>query len=179
VDVQLNFWIQASNPKSLSVINEEDLSIYDALQTVFPLITEDAYLVWHHVHIPLGYKYDVSVIITEALDMIEALKRGDSGEIAVTWPSNTFRVDWQIRWNGATLQIDAKWENVVGFTESLLSARPTLTIGKDEFISEWKQLLGVALKALTDAGYRDEQLVDLPRLRRIHDEIRNPGILYS
>lgn len=173
-----DFWIQVSNPTLLCTFSAEDRTVYDAVQTVFPLITEDAYMVWHHVHIPLGYKYTFSCMINDVLDIIETLMGSESGELTNYWSVQELAAEWRMKWNNTTLDIEAKWDTVIGDTESLLSARSKLTIDKNAFISEWKPLLGIALKALTNAGYRDEQLADLARLRKIHDQIRHPGILY-
>jgi hypothetical protein len=174
----MQFWIQASNPKSLRTLSEEDQSIFDAVETVFPLITEEAFLVWHHVHVPLSYKYTISFLITDVVNMAEMLMRNDSGELTINWPASEFRVTWEMKWHGTALQIHAQWESTLGSTESLLSAHPTLSIDKNAFISEWKQVLGITLKALTDAGYTEKQLSDLARLREVHDGISEPGILY-
>jgi hypothetical protein len=182
IDVEttnMDFWIQASNPILLKVVDEEDHTISDAMETVFPMITEDAYLVWHHVHIPLNYKYTFSCMIDDVLVIIEALTSSASGELTNYWPVQELAAEWRMKWDSNRLEIDTKWDTVVGNTESLLAARPKLTIDKDAFIAEWKPLLGMVLKALTDAGYRDEQLTDLARLRRIHDAIPTAGILYS
>ena len=43
----MNFYIQANNPKVLKEYNAEDKSIADAMETIFPLYTESAILMWN------------------------------------------------------------------------------------------------------------------------------------
>jgi hypothetical protein len=172
--------MQASNPRTLRVIDEEDEHIGDALQTVFPMWTEDAYMVWNGVHVPISYKYTLSFLIQDAVVMLERLSHDELGELEIRWPSDDFAATWHLTWEAERLEIRTKWEPnaVVGGTEGLLNARPTVHIAKQSFISEWKEVLGVALRALTDAGYTEAHLADLAKLRRVHESIREPGILY-
>jgi hypothetical protein len=173
------FRVQASNPRWRRVFNEEDGHIGDALETVFPMQTEDAYMVWNWVHVPIGYKHTLSFLIQDAVMILEELSQKVSGSLINRWPSNNFAATWHMQWDAENLRIQAEWESVVGGTEALLNARPIVIIKKGAFISEWKQVLGVALHALTDAGYTDGDLNDLERLRRVYESIPEPGILYQ
>jgi hypothetical protein len=173
-----NFRIQASNPQWSRVINEEDEHIGDAMQTVFPMWTEEAYMVWNGIHIPMSYKYTFSFLIQDALMILEALSRETSGALTNHWPSDDFSAMWHMKWDIRNVDIQAEWETVLGGTVALLNARPTVSIEKGAFISEWKQVLGVALRALTEAGYTNDRLSDLARLRRVYESIREPGVLY-
>ena len=59
----MNFYIQASNPRALKPsFIEENLSA--AIESVFPMNTENAILFWNHIAIPLSYKYDISYMVT-------------------------------------------------------------------------------------------------------------------
>jgi hypothetical protein len=175
----MNFWIQASNPRSVRQFDEEDHSVSEALETVFPLWAEEAILVWHHVHVPLSYKSTISFMIDDILSMLDGLMRNRSGNVKITWPSNEFAVVWHTRWENNHLEIRTEWNTVIGFTESLLAARSTLNIDKNVFVCEWKQVLGITLNALLEAGYRQEHLVDMSKLQRIYEQISEPGILYK
>jgi hypothetical protein len=172
------FRVQASNPRALQVFDEEDGHIGDALETVFPMETENAYMVWNWVHVPIGYKYTFSFLIQDVVMMLDTLLREASGALTINWPSNEFAATWRMTWDAKNVDIRAEWNSVIGGTEALLNARPTVALAKGAFISEWKQVLGVSLHALTDAGYTDAQLSDLPRLRQVYESIREPGVLY-
>lgn len=178
-DVLMNFWIQVSNPKMLAAIDQEDETICDAMQTVFPMQTEDAFMVWNRIHIPIGYKYTLGFLLGEAIRMISELKQRVNGSHTTVWPSNVFHSTWHMHWQGDQLEIHSKWDSVVGFTEVLLAERSTLSTSRDAFIAEWKALFGVALTALTQAGYTETMLVDMQKLQETYDAIPNWGILYK
>ncbi|MEO7594939.1 MAG: hypothetical protein ABI134_27225, partial [Byssovorax sp.] len=63
------FFIQSSNPRSSSECDADDASLCDAVQTVFPMATESMIMVWSGVYIPLGYKYDVSLMVDDIIDL--------------------------------------------------------------------------------------------------------------
>lgn len=76
----MNFYIQANNPKVLKEYNAEDESIADAMETIFPLYTESAILVWNHISIPLSYKYDISYMMDDVLDLLESFMQAKNGK---------------------------------------------------------------------------------------------------
>jgi hypothetical protein len=172
------FRIQASNPRWLRVFNKEDNNICDAMQTVFPSLTEYAYMVWNGIHIPMDYKYIVSFLVQDAIMILEAVSKEARGSLSNRWPSNDFASTWHMNWSAESLEIQADWESVLGGTEALLNARPIVRMGKDAFMSEWKQVLGIAFHALIDAGYTNRDLSDLERLRQMYESISEPGVLY-
>jgi len=174
-----SFRIQASNPRALHQCDKEDVHIGDAMQTVFPMSTEDAYLVWNAIHVPISYKYTMSFLIQDVVVMLERMLGDSHGQLNIAWPSDDFAATWQMKWAGDDLDVRADWHSVVGGTEALLASRPTLAISKTAFAAEWKQVLGISLRALIDAGYRDEELVDLARLRAVYESIPNFGVLYE
>ena len=110
--------------------------------------------------------------------ILEEISQQASGTLTNQWPSDDFSSTWDMTWDVKSIDIRAQWESVLGGTEALLNTRPIVNVGKDDFVSEWKQVLGVALRALTEAGYTDDRLIDLARLRRVYESIREPGVLY-
>lgn len=135
-------------------------------------------MTWASVRIPLNYKYILSFLLYDVVVMLEQLMGQDRGTTTIHWPSDEFAATWRMQWDDNRLEIHAEWRSVSGHVEALLAARSPLVTDKRSFISEWKQVLGVALKALTEAGYRDTQLRDLAKLRSVHDAINEPGVLY-
>jgi hypothetical protein len=69
----LSFEVHGSRQERahLRVRRDEDEHIGDAIQTVFPMWTEDAYLVWNGVHVPISYKYTLSFLIQDVVTMLE------------------------------------------------------------------------------------------------------------
>lgn len=173
------FNMQASNPRTIPALNATDESIGEAMETIFPLSTESAYMIWNGIHIPIDYKYALSFLLADIVMMLERLGQPGVGELTIHWPSNDFSATWRLKWDEHHLRITTEWHSVVGSVEALLAERSTLDIDKEEFVFEWKQVLGVLLHALVQAGYDDERLQDLPKLRAVHGSIREPGKLYK
>lgn len=178
METKVSFQIQASNPRALQAFDPDDHSVLDAMQTVFPMNTEDAYMVWNGIHIPLSYKYTVSFMMSDVLAIIRRLTSDATGILSNRWPTNDLEATWYIQWTGEDLAIRSEWEAVVGNTAHLLAARPTIAMNKQEFISEWKQVLGISLRALQHAGYTDKHLIDILELEVIYRSISEPGVLY-
>ena len=172
------FTLQASNPQPVLQFDSDDASIADAIQTIFPLNTERAFLNWNYVYVPLSYKYDLSLMIDDVIGLIETIAGNARGTTSIHWPSNTFAATWTLAWNDEHLTIDAEWRSVSGNVEQLLSARPHIVLRTGEFLAEWKRPLDIILKALSAAGY-NEGLRGMARLRRVVEVIPGSGLLYA
>jgi len=129
------FAVQASNPRCLAVFDADDQSLSDAIQTVFPLEAEYALIVWNWVYIPLSYKYDVSMMAEDLIDLIESMFSNENGRRTIQWPSNTFMATWSIEWNSETTTVNAEWICVLGETEPILATKPTVVLQTADFIS--------------------------------------------
>jgi hypothetical protein len=173
------FAVQASNPRSLVAFDAEDQSLSDAIQTVFPLEAEYALIVWNWIYIPLNYKYDVSLIVDDLIELVEAISMNSNGKRVIMFPSNTFSATWDIEWNTETITIDAEWHSVLGNTEAMLALRPKVVVATTDFICEWKCLLETVAKALNNADYRCEGVAGLRRLQDIIGKLHSHGILYG
>jgi hypothetical protein len=173
------FVIQASNPRSVRATSQEDASLSDAIQSVFLLDTENAFLVWNWIYVPLSYKYDLSLMVTDAVELVDAMTAEDIGHQVIEWPSNTFAATWKIDWADGQATIVATWDCVVGNTEVLLNAKSTVVIGVREFLREWRRPFEIIASALEDAGYTGDALPGVARLRRAIAKIDRPGILYA
>jgi hypothetical protein len=176
--MNLDFRMQAGCPRSAHVLDEEDENVCSAMQSVFPLNAESAYMVWNGVHVPLGYKYTVSFMIQDIVLILDRLATEDVGQMTNRWPVQELAAVWHLQWEGEVLEIRSEWTTAPGGTEAQLARHPSLTMNKAAFISEWKQVLAVVLEALTKAGYGDAQLADLAKLREVYRAIREPGVLY-
>jgi hypothetical protein len=172
------FAVQASNPRFISTFDAADESLSDAIQTVFPLETEYALIVWNWIYIPLSYKYDISMMARDLIDLIELMSSSESGRRTIQWPSNTFASTWNIAWSNELTTVNAEWECVLGETESMLAAKPIIRLRTADFISEWKRLLETVVGALTAAGYTSEHLVEMRLLKDVVGEIKHDGLLY-
>jgi hypothetical protein len=172
------FAVQASNPRPLVAFDADDQSLSDAIQTVFPLEAEYGLIVWNWIYIPVTYKYDVSFMVDDIIELIDAMSSSSIGRRVIHWPSNTFAATWNIEWSDEIATIDAQWHSVIGDTESMLALRPKIVMPAAEFICEWKRLLETVAMALTNAGYSSEHLAGLRQLKGLIAKLHRDGILY-
>lgn len=173
-----SFEIQTGQPRTEAAHDPEDESLCDAIQGAFPLRTEHMFMVWNHVYIPLGYKYDVSLIVDDALDLVDAMLSEATGLRTIHWPSNTFASSWTVEWRGALVTIQATWSCVLGGTESLLNASGPVVLPVDEFVAEWKRPFELVARALREAGYSEHQIPRLAVLESVASRVRKHGRLY-
>jgi hypothetical protein len=173
------FVIQSSNPRAESTWEAEDASLSDAIQSVFPLGTERLVLAWNGIYVPLGYKYDVSLMVDDVVDLATEILAESTGSKEIHWPSNTFAAVWDVRWDAGYVTVSGKWTRVLGGTEALLTASGSIRVPIAEFLGEWKRPLELVADALRRAGYGEEQI---PRLAVLDDVVRRlpqTGQLYE
>lgn len=138
----MQFAVQASNPrivKEIEVNGDESLS--ELIETLFPLESEYAFVIWCGIFVPLNYKYDISIIVDDIVHIVKEITKNETGDICVFWPSSTFRADWTITWNKESVRISAKWHSVIGGIEIVLNSFPEIKLTKENFVSEWCEIL--------------------------------------
>ena len=174
----MEFFMQASLPESTMEYDSEDYNLSTAIETAFPLFTEDAFLIWNRVCVPLSYKYDISYMIDDILEMLKNIRINLEGEMIIEWTSDTFSGTWNMKWGEENLFIIADWENVVGGTKDILNKNKNITISKMAFANEWKKVLHNIIKALLGSGYTKE-LQGMESLMEEFELINQYGILYK
>jgi hypothetical protein len=120
----------------------------------------------------------VGIIVGDLPPMLRSLIDDDEGRFHVHFGSDTFNVVWDLAWRGDSLTVDSNWYSVHGGYEDLLNARPTLDVGRQDFICEWKPLLRRVLDAVDESGIEISDRSDVDSLRDLDSLIREPGILY-
>lgn len=173
-----SFAIQASQPRTEASYDPDDESLCDAVQSTFPLRTESMLIVWNGVYIPLGYKYDVSFIVDDGLDLLDAMLTSATGRRTIHWPSNTFASSWVVEWDPSNVVIEATWRAVIGGTEAMLEASGPVTGPVDAFTCEWKRPLEIVDAAVRSAGYSEQQIPRLALLSSVAKRIPGYGQLY-
>lgn len=175
----LSFYIQASNPKWYCAVDCNDKTLADAIESMFMLNTENAILMWNYISVPLSYKYDISYMIEDILILLNALQNRENGELTIHWLPDTFRCDWIIRWDTKKLDIQSQWENTVGDLERLLNKSPNISLLKNDFIREWKSILGIIITSLKSCGYDTRKIKGMKQLIEQYKGIKGNGILYE
>jgi hypothetical protein len=152
------FWIDVGQPRANRGISVVAADLADALEMCFPLDAADAVVHWGGVPIELSYKYDVSVIVEDVIELVDSCLRGRS--LKTRFGSNTFNAEWTIRVEGDSIGITAQWHSVSGNKEELLNQVPTLVVPRRDFLKQWSGLLETALwgVAETSVKIRDQQL---------------------
>lgn len=178
MEQKMEFRIQASNPRNNGYFCSEDEKISEAIETIFPMMTEEALLVWNTIYIPLNYKYDISVMIEDILIMLNNLRAKKQGNMSINWASNTFLSKWELQWEENKLLINTNWNMVLGHTEDLLNESNSIRVDKTSFMEEWKKLLEVLVINLKKCNYSVYNLLDLKKLIQEFNSIPKSGILY-
>lgn len=163
----MSFSIQVSNPTATTEADEHDETIGETVESLFPLDTEHAFVVWNGIYIPLSYKYDLSVIYDDVIEMIETLVESSEGDLTVCWPSSSFDAEWNLKWADGSVEIKAEWRRLLGSTERLLRDSGPVVIEIGRFVAEWRSLLMRLYEALDQAGVSQRLTDGMARLRSL------------
>lgn len=172
------FSIQASNPRFRTIMNPDDECLAEAIESIFPLNTENVILTWNCISVPLSYKYDISYMVNDILLLLSVIQKEDIGKMTIQWLPDTFRCDWLIQWNIDEVQIDSHWECTVGHLEDILNQRKHISLLKSDFVNEWKEVLGVVIKGLECCGYHKSKIKYMNELTEQYEQIKMSGVLY-
>lgn len=175
----MEFYIQANNPRTSNNINDNDESLSEAIESAFILNTESAILVWNYICIPLSYKYDISYMIEDLLELLYCIQNIEKGEKKIHWLPDTFRCDWSIAWNHGQMEIISYWECTEGHLEGLLNEYPKISVSVKYFMSEWKEVLHIVLRGLNRCGYSESRIKGMKQLLEQFNRIEGRGILYQ
>ena len=174
----LNFYIQASNPKLQYEADYNDETLADAIESMFFPNTENAILMWNYISVPLSYKYDISYMMDDLLILLDRMQNSESGELTIHWLPDTFRCDWKVKWDSENADIQSKWENTVGHLERILNENPDVSLLKNDFIGEWKSILGIVVEGLKSCGYHADKIKGMKQLIEQYNGINESGLLY-
>ncbi|PSJ96871.1 hypothetical protein, partial [Brevibacillus fortis] len=175
----MSFIIQASCPRFTGILDSEAETLSDAIESAFPLVNEVTIISWNYDPIMLSYKYDISIMIDDILDILEATRIEVSGTKTVHWASNSFSNVWHLSWDNTQLSIKAEWGRVIGGTEQLLQTSGSVTLTKQSFSSEWKRVLQNIIAALGKSGYSEDRLPSMKRLIFEYEAIEMEGTIES
>ncbi len=175
----MKFVIQVCNPTVRQAERESVGDVAAAIQAIYPSDTEDAILVWNRIPIRINYKYDLSVLFDDLIAVLLNVRGSDIGQYRVYWGSDTFRAQWILTWESDRVSIRATWDSTNGSYEDLLNSRNEVTIGRAEFLAEWKALLGKIISSIQKAGIEIADQAGLRSLREIEAAIPSYGVLYS
>ncbi|MDX2200286.1 MAG: hypothetical protein SF069_15105 [Phycisphaerae bacterium] len=173
----MSFWIQAGCPRRTPTPDSAGgLSLVEAIEAAFPLEAEDLVLVWNGVSIRLSYKYDMSVIIEELLNLLSKLLAG-ADSINVLFGSDTFFANWELESRDGEVKITADWQSALASIEALRAA-PVVTLPLLDFLREWCRPLRLVHQATADLRLSPEGLSRSHALAELVERIGEEGRLY-
>lgn len=151
--LRYNFYVQTGAPRPRKAIHSGRSEIDDAVFESFDMHTEDACIVWNRVYIPLSYKYDISVILRDILNIIVTLTASTSGAFVNRFPSDTFQCMWSFKWTADDLRIEAVWNGLNGSLENFEALSTEISVSRSCFIGEWLELLRVVRDGVRYCGF--------------------------
>jgi hypothetical protein len=154
------FKVQISNPEILTIVDKNDKSIEEAIQTIFPLETEYGFVIWNHIFIPVSYKYDISFMIKDFILLCKFIEDENEKTFQLHWVSNTFASQWELVKKGDSIQIKTVWSNVIGRLEGLLNSNSEITIKSILLAQEIQSMIVFIKKSLESVGYNSKNLDD-------------------
>ena len=173
------FRIQISNPKINMYKNLDNETLSEALQDLYKMETEDAFIHLNGFRIPLNYKYDISIISEDIISMIKKIFKKKEGVYSINWSSDTFYTLWNLNWKNNKIDFNVKWYNISGHLETLLNQNlATFSINKMEFIYEWNTLLKFLSNSLSEVGYKKDDLFMFKDLINLTQTIEKSGYFY-
>ncbi|HEX8658363.1 MAG TPA: hypothetical protein VF690_12545, partial [Hymenobacter sp.] len=146
-------------PTQPGVKDPQGKSVGEAVESCFPDSEDGAQLLWNGVVVHLSYKYDLSIVIHDVVDLVRHVRTCARGDFDIAWPSNTFHTTWQVATADGRVRITACWYCVRGVAESL-NAAPVAEATRADFLAQWVALLRLANRALVDTGYTPGELAD-------------------
>lgn len=164
---ELDFKIKTYTPKNNAMFDKTDSKLSEAIYTIFPLETEEAKLHWGTEEISLSYRYDISIMIDDIIQMIIALQSENNGELSIDWPSNTFAANWNMVWVGDSIKITSHWREGFNATE-YLKKNNIIEINRYIFLKEWKNILKILIQNLEYSGYNKQNLIDMVDLLKVY-----------
>ena len=158
------FSIQIGDPVTTEFCDPNDKNIEEAIETIFPLDNEFAFIIWNYIFIPITYKYDVSVMINDVLYILNEVRSKHAGRLEVHWASNTFSSVWNIKFGASKVEIKSVWYDTLGRLKNLLNEYSFIEVEKISFIEEWSKMLKFLLEKLKKSGYTVDMLADMDNL---------------
>ncbi|WP_281635419.1 hypothetical protein [Flavobacterium marginilacus] len=156
----MSFKIQISNPEVLNILDVDVLSIEDAIEAIFPLETEYAFIEWNYIYIPLSYKYDISLMINDFIKIYIFLNDKNSNYLEIHWSSNTFASIWILSKESNNINIKSNWNNVLGQLKNLLNENNEILINNYDFKREIGVMIKFIKNSLDGVGYNSLNIED-------------------
>jgi len=102
-----------------------------------------AVMQWNSVFVALCYKYTVSDVMPDMLEMLECLLEENDGRLRVSWPCSEFNATW--RMCTGRMMIYSEWETATGNTERILTRTQQTRSFQNRICSRMEGIAGKAI----------------------------------
>jgi hypothetical protein len=137
------FSIYPKNPEPFVCLAGNAPRLADAIELGFPMEADNAVVVWNDLSIPLNYKYDLSVILDDVLDILNHCL--EDKKIKTWFASNTFTAQWTVDTHDEIVEVQSDWRAVISKNTNQLNQVPSISVPKMYFLKQWSGLLETAL----------------------------------
>lgn len=159
------FELQLNRPSILSIKEQENMNLEDAVECIFPLKTEPLFLIWNNVSVTLTYKYDISLMVFDFIKILHFIEDNECSILNIHWASNTFASVWRFNKKHDFVNIKTEWDNVIGGKMDILNERNEIILKKNELRDEIKKILEFLQFALEQSGLNLNMIEGFERLK--------------
>lgn len=168
------FKILTATKCELSSLDKEDKTVSEAINSIYANYSCDDIIIWNNINIRIDRKGDLSSIYDDIIYFISMIN--SKVELCShSFLSSTFTVKLEVKRSLENLIITPNFYVVQAFTEekefldmkTLKTSELKLTIGSENFVDQWKNLLESVKRDLIQVGYSSENLEDFHLLEDI------------
>lgn len=151
------FSLDPSEPVCTSSFDPADENLSEMIQTIFPLDTADAVLTFGDDSFALNYKYDISLMIDDLLELILAITSIQPGKRTIAFATSGFPYQWDVEWDGANIQIRSE---PLDKSRDLPNPLDAIVTSIDFFLDQWRPMFRLINSAAVKSGYN---VIGFPR----------------
>jgi len=155
------FKIEFNVTKKLGIVDNEDISVSEAIWSIYPNYDENVTITFGNYLIHLDKKGDLSVIYNDVILMLKKLNEIE--EFETSFLSSGFTAYWNFKKGKNSITISPKWisaglENRETnlFIQNVREANFSIIVNTEVFISEWHKLLKSIKDDLLTVGYTEK-----------------------
>ena len=164
------FEMLAGQPVGLIKDLSTTSDISEAIELCFPMDTDDAKMIWGGIDVPVNYKYDVSVVYEDIMELLCCCLKRES--TTVYFGSNTFSGTLSIYPIEDSYIIRGSWDSLFGCKEVELNRIPKLRVSRSSFVNSWCSLLKEVLRTISQSNVSMELKRDLDDLHSCLESAR-------
>lgn len=156
------FKIEFNKTKKLGKIDPEDLSVSEAIWSIYLNYDDYIIITFGDYLIHLDKRGDISVMYNDIIYMLKNLNENKT-EFLTSFLSSGFTAYWNFKKEENLITITPQWfavglekKETKLFIENVREANIPITLSIDVFMSEWHRLLESIKNDLLKTGYTEE-----------------------